>query len=106
MRARARNRKEPLGVDRRLAMLGGDSQQRRIEQVLLVQLCHHCSDRSVDKFVLVEQCTGGPAKGIAVSTRDGWIARGVLDQFLPYAHRLEVHPEQVRHWRRSRPVMG
>src|SRR5215469_11435455 len=81
------------GIDGRLTVLGGDYDQGRVIQALLLQFTYELADRSIDELEFIEQRRAGRGRGIEISTSDA-VAR--FDQLLSYAYRLEVHTKHVR----------
>src|ERR1700738_1282338 len=66
------DRKEQMGVDRRLTVFGGDDDHRRPEQSSLLQFLNHLADRAIDELDLASHRGGGGAGRIRISALNFW----------------------------------
>src|SRR6202035_3120706 len=82
------NGEEAVGVDRRLAVLGGDDDGGRTEKTLILERLDHLPDRRIHEFDLIPHAGRRISCGIGVAALDG-----AYDQLLPDADRLEVHAQ-------------
>ena len=102
-------------VDGRLAVLGGDDEQGRIVDALLLERVDHALQGLVGLLETVGEDVARRARAVLVAarlpvqTRVGVVGAAsvevVLGQLLPDAHGLEVHAEDGRHAGRPRPVV-
>src|SRR5580700_7131293 len=81
-----------MRIDGRLAMLGCDDNQRRVEQVLICQLRHHLPDTGVDELDFIQH---GWSWGRLVVRIPADRGDASLDQLLPDAYSLKVHSEEA-----------
>ena len=70
-----------VGVDRRLAVLGRDYDERRFEEALLLQFTNPLANRSIHQLDLTYYPGAGSSSRIQISTR----AVALLDQLLTNA---------------------
>src|ERR1700722_8909381 len=85
------NGEEPVGVDRRLAMLRGDDDDRRIEEVAIREFFGHLTNRGVYEFDLARHAGSGITGGIGIASKGS-----ALNQLLSDTDRLEVHTKNRR----------
>src|SRR5262249_37853446 len=82
----------PIRVDGRLAMLGGECDECRLQQALLLQFRDKLPNAGVDELDLALHGGGRGSSRIRIPAFDA-----SFNEFLSNAHRLEVHTEQVGH---------
>src|SRR5580698_9639133 len=82
------NGEEAVGIDGRLAMLGRDDDGGRLEEVLILKCTDHLADGRIDEFDFGRHAGSRIARGIRIPALDA-----VLDQLLPNAYGLKVHPK-------------
>src|SRR5271166_5144552 len=93
-----RNREEAIWIDWRLPVLGGDHDQRGVEETLFFQLTDPLADGSVHQLNFIQQEAGWSSGCVKVATGTDVL----LNQLLPDADGLEVHTEHRRY--RSAPL--
>src|ERR1700761_3188708 len=82
-------------IDRRLAMLGADDDQRGIEQPLRFELTHESPDRLIDEIEFTGQGLTRRAENIRVPALE--TGYRIHRQFFAHANRLEIGAEQRGH---------
>ncbi len=81
-----------MRIDGRLAVFGSDDKGRRIKKVRFREGRNHLADRGIHILDFGQHSGGWSARCIRVAT-----LHSTCNQFLPNAHRLEIHPEYYRH---------
>src|SRR5215510_9464591 len=79
-------------IDRRLPVFCSNDDERRVEEVLILQLLYHLTDSCVHKLDLVPQRCRRSPRVIRVTAQNP-----AFDELLAYADSLEVHTEQIRY---------
>src|SRR5712692_5107745 len=69
-RAMTGDREEPVRIDRRLAMLGGNDEERRLKEALLLQFAHHLADAGIDKLDFLQHCGSRSFRRVRISALD------------------------------------
>src|SRR5208337_1868803 len=80
-------------IDRALAVLRRNNDQCTLVNPVTLEGRHHGADGSVGEFDLALQGWRGSADGIQIAASE---AELLLDELLPNADHLEVHPQEGR----------
>src|SRR5262249_43488276 len=85
------NGEETMRIDRALTMLRSDDDHGRVQLTGVLEFLNHFADRSIDELNLLKQKLVGCSGRVEVAAT----ADAFLNQFLAYAHGLEVHSEKI-----------
>ena len=88
-------------INRALAVLGRDDDQRGVPESLALQFGNHLADGKIHELDFTEQSLRRRSLRVKIAA-ENFRAERLLDQLFSHADCLEVHSEDGGHWGRSR----